>query len=778
MKRAPFSLEIQESEEQFDLKGTLSKYYRYWSWFLLGIILCLAIGYAYLKFSPNIYESVAKIKILDETKKFDISTDPRNNLNTNAHVNIENEIEVLQSYRLLSGVVKDLNYDVSYFETGTIRNKEIWNAPFEVSKNYYGDSLAKALKYNVILTSSEFKVTDENGNTYSSPHYASNPKLPFDIKPREGYNIKQYQNVKFIVELHPVKDVVMKLAQDMKTKATNKNSDVVSLSLRGGNPFINEQILNGLINKFNADGIEDRQLISKRTVDFIDERFVDLSGELNTIEGEKEEFKEVSNLSYIEADAGMSMQKKAVAEDEVNKLQTQISLSGLLKESLSDEDDFALLPADIGLESGGINNLVANYNQTALKRQKLIKSAGENNPTLQSLSDELRRGRQNILQTVNVYQQQLGVSRNQLTRQKNIAGAQFSRIPEKEKVLRSIERQQSIKENLFLLLLQKREEAAINYAVTAPSIKIVDYALTNNTPIAPNKPLVYGISILFGFLLPFGFLYTRFSMDSKVRERKDVEKLNLGIPIAAEMPNFVGNKIFIQNDNSMLAESFRILGTNINYLLPKKVKNLGQVVYVTSSVKGEGKTLTAINLSLAYASLKKKVLLVGADFRNPRLHEHFKQDKDRLGLSNYLYNPLEDWKKYIYQENEFHSVLFSGAIPPNAPALLSKDEFEEFIVEAKSLFDYIIVDTAPALLVTDTLLISQYADLTLMLVRAGYSEKRLLEFSKNLSESKKFKNMVYVLNAIPVRNIDGYNYGYGYGYKTSVKSNAWGKAIS
>ncbi len=774
MKRAPFSLEIQESDEQFDLKHTISKYGRYWVWFISGLIVCIGIAYLYLMFAPNVYESVAKIKILDETKRFDISTDPLKS--TNSHVNIDNEIEVLQSYRLLSEVVKELNYDVSYFTTVGLKSKEIWNAPFEVTKNYYGDSLTEVLKYEVVLTGSDFKITDAEGKSYNSNANASNPLLPFSIKFQDGFDKKQFENSKFRVELYPVKDAVMQLASDMKTKATNKNSDIISLSLRGQNPGLNEKILNGLIDKYNEDGIEDRQLISKRTVDFIDERFVNLSGELNMIEGEKEVFKETSNLSYIEADAGMSMQKKAVAEDEVNKLQTQISLSGLLKESLSDEDDFALLPADIGLESGGINNLVANYNQTALKRQKLIKSAGENNPSLQSLSDELKRGRQNVLQTLNVYQQQLGVSLSQLTRQKNIAGAQFSRIPEKEKILRSIERQQSIKENLYLLLLQKREEAAINYAVTAPSIKVVDFALTDNKPVSPNKPLIYGISMLFGLLMPFGFLYTRFTLDSKIRERADVEKLNLGIPIAAEMPFFGGEKIFIQNDNSMLAESFRILGTNINYLLPKKEKSIGQIIYVTSSVKGEGKTLTAINLSLAYASLKKKVLLVGADFRNPKLHEYFKQEKNMMGLSNYLYEPTTDWRSFLYQESEFHSILFSGAVPPNAPALLSKEEFEEVISQAKQEYDYIIVDTAPALVVTDTLLISQYADLTLMIIRAGYSDKRLLEFSKQLSQTKKLKNMVYVLNDLPIQNINGYNYGYNYGY-VAAENKPWYRSL-
>src|SRR5690606_12066783 len=336
----------------------------------------------------------------------------------------------------------------------------------------------------------------------------------------------------------------------------------------------------------------------------------DLSGELSTIEGEKESFQKRNNLSYIEADAGMSIQKKSIAEDEVNKFQTQIELSKLLNKSLSDQGDYGLLPADIGLESSGINSLVSSYNEIALERQKLAASAGENNPTLQELSSQMSRVKQNIVNTVNVYQQQQSISLVQLSRQKNRAGAQFSSIPEKQNILRSIERQQSIKESLYLLLLQKREEAAINYAVTAPSVKVVDYGLSDTHPVSPKKKVVYAISLLMGVLLPFGFFYMKFTMDTKIHERADVERMHTDITIAAEIPYFENIKNFTHaNDRSLLAESFRILSTNVNYLLGKK-REEGRVVYVTSSVKEEGKTMIALNLSLAYASIKKKVLLV------------------------------------------------------------------------------------------------------------------------------------------------------------------------
>lgn len=777
---APYSLDIQE-EEQFDIKKALSKYLRYWPWFLVAVIISLVIGHFYLRYAPIVYESVAKIKILDDSKQLNISVDPMSMLKGNSKINVDNEIEVLKSYRILSHVVDEMDLDVTYAVVGKLKTTPIWDPPFFVVKEFPKDSLTHPLTYSVSIDASGLRLVDELGHKLIvEPNQTSIPTKHFPISVTLLKNIKleEFIDGKYEVVISPVKEVVMSLIKEMKVEATNKTSEILTLSLKGQNPEGNEHILNKIIETFNEDGILDRQLVSKRTVDFTDERIVDLSGELSTIEGEKESFQKSNNLSYIEADAGMSIQKKSIAEDEVNKLQTQIELSNLLNKSLSDQGDYGLLPADIGLESSGINSLVSSYNEIALERQKLAASAGENNPTLQELSSQLNRVKQNIVNTVNVYQQQQSISLVQLSRQKNRAGAQFSSIPEKQNILRSIERQQSIKESLYLLLLQKREEAAINYAVTAPSVKVVDYGLSDSHPVSPKKKVVYAISLLMGVLLPFGFFYMKFTMDTKIHERADVERLHSDIPIAAEIPYFENIKNFTQaNDRSLLAESFRILSTNVNYLLGKKVEE-GRVVYVTSSVKEEGKTMIALNLSLAYASIKKKVLLVGADLRNPQLHTYFNIDKNSMGLSNFLHDPTIDWKDCInkgFGINDFHKVCFSGAIPPNAPELLSSLAFEEFINAVKKEFDYIIVDCAPTLLVTDTLLISEYADATLFVVRAEFTDKRLFEFIKGLNKNHRLNNMAFVINDVKIDKLNGYNYGYGYGYSESAISRPWYK---
>lgn len=281
------------------------------------------------------------------------------------------------------------------------------------------------------------------------------------------------------------------------------------------------------------------------------------------------------------------------------------------------------------------------------------------------------------------------------------------------------------------------------------------------------------MSLMLGLLVPFLVLFIRFSLDTKIHDRTDLEKLSPEIPVLAEIPFLKGNKsIKGFHDRSILAESFRMLSTSINHHLPYKEKDTGQVLYVTSSIKGEGKTLVAFNLAMAYASLKKRVLLVGADLRNPQLHIYLDILKKTKGLSEYLSNPTMDWQNVINEgfSDELNiKVCYSRQIPPNAPELLSGKGFEKFINTVKEEFDYIIVDTAPTLLVTDTMLISKYADLTLFVTRAGFTDKKLLEYSKNLDKTKKLQNMAYALNDVGFGKARHYNYGHGYGYGSDKK---------
>lgn len=780
MKEAPYQVVLNEEEENFDLKEILFRYLRFWPWFLLALGLSVAAGIFFLRYTPVSWSTTAKIKIIDDSQEMDIASGAMSMITGKPQINLDNEIEVLKSYRLLSQVVEDLHLDVEYFEVGDIMTSQRYEVPFLVEKHISEDSLKSSLDYRINVEGQAFRITNiESEAEFRVPFGSQNKELPFRITRLDNRPVDPEANF-YKVTLLPFKEAVMGLQENLKVSPTNKDAEILSLSMEGQSPQRSEEILNTIIEKFNQDGILDRQLVSQRTLDFIDDRFLYLSQELDSIEGSKKTFKQENNLSYIEGDAALTLQKRSEAEAEVFQLQTQLELAKLLKQTLAEESKFSLLPADIGLENSSINQLVNEYNDKVLEREKLLAGAGENNPTVSILSSQLGRAKQNLENTVNVYKKQLELSMRQLRMQEFRAESQFARLPEKEQLLRAIERQQSIKENLFLLLLQKREEAAIALAVTAPSIKVVDYALTGVRPVDPKPSMVLGISLLMGLLLPFGVLYTRFALDTKLRDRNDLENEAAELPVLVEVPHVEGDKNFMEaNDRSVLAESFRILSTNLNYTLPKKTGE-AHVVYVTSSVKGEGKTLTALNLSLAYASINKKVLLVGADLRNPQLHTYYNLDKNDTGLSDYLMDDSVKWQDCIHQgfrDNPYHKITFSGRIPPNAPQLLSGHRFREFIEEVKQDFDIVIVDTAPTVLVTDTLIISELADVTVYLTRAGYTEKRLLEHVNQLHKGGKLKNIGLVLNDVKSQGRYSYNYGYGYGYSESTPHMPWYKKI-
>ncbi|MBU2947823.1 GumC family protein [Zobellia uliginosa] len=786
MKEASYMLEPNDDEDSFLIKEIFLKYLKYWKWFLVMAIVGLFFGFIYLRYTTKIYASVAKIRIIDDSAQTDIASEAVSNMWGLSSINLDNEIEVLKSYRITSQVVSELQLDVNYFYKGTIKTNEIWDAPFKIKKHISEDSIISPLIYDIELEKDGFVIKNIVGEVFTAPLNLQNTLvsgLPFSIQLLDNIDVKEFENISYKVMLFPKKAVAMQLSNMLRIEPIKKKGDIIAIWLNGENAKQSEVIINTLIEKYNQDVILDRQLVSKRTLDFIDERFLYLTTELDSIEIGKQNYKQQNDLSYIENDATSALSAKSNIEEELFDLETQISLSNLLKKTVKKEDQYSLLPADVGLENSSLNALVSDYNDKSLKRAKLLNSVGESHPSLQLLNGQLERGKGNILKTVDVYQKQLRTSLYQLNQEKNRAGNKYSTLPEKEKVLRSIERQQSIKENLFLLLLQKREEAAINHAVTSSSLKIVDYALTGNGAIFPKTSLVYPFSILLGVLIPFIFLFIKFFLDDKIYNRLEITKLNSKTPILGEIPFFTETENLLSSRNrSILAESFRLLCANVNYYSANKTKEKSQIIYVTSAVKGEGKTLVAMNLAIAYSNLNKKVLLVGGDLRNPQLHRYFKNTNKALGLSDYLNGTVTDWEGNLInveKNNSLFKVCLAGTIVSNPTELLSSVRFEQFISSAKNEFDYVIVDTAPSILVSDTALISKYADMTLFVVRAGFTNKKLIEYSKDLFDTGRLNQMCYVLNSAGLGDKNNYNYGYeyGYGYDQGPVKNGFNKSF-
>ncbi len=777
MAKKPFYLS--DDDNALNIKEELGKYLYNWHWFAITAIASLIVAYFYLKYTPTAYQTSGKIKILDESSKGmelpgDITT-----LFNNSKVNLENEIEIIKSHNLLQKVVTELNLNVRYFEEGNIKSGELWVAPFMVKAI---DSLTKLPEneiFTVEILPNGYSISDVHEKKWTIGSHTMETAisdLPFLIQSTAPELSERDFGKLFSIRFQSVKSTTIALSSSLNIAQVGKSSEILSLSVVGENKSRSEAIINEIIHQFNLDGIFDRQLVSQRTIDFVDKRFVTLTKELDSIEDGKKDYKQYNSLSHIKLDTEYTIVRKANTSDEVLRLQTQLQIASLLKDVLNGEDKHSLLPANIGLENVGINGLITDYNVVILQMDKLKESAGSNNPVTLNMDRKLSDLRTNISKSVSAFERQSETAlKNASVVNRNTKGL-FSGIPEKEKILRAIERQQNIKESLYLLLLQKREEASINLAVTAPSIKVVDYAFTHLTPLYPKPKNIYSIALILGLLLPFLFFYIYFMTDSRIHTKKDLGANNVSTSIIGEIPFIANNRLFSgHNDRSILSEAFRVLRTNTEHVLKtEEESSLGKVIYVTSTIKGEGKTFTALNLACAYAALDKKTLLIGADFRNPQVHTYLNIDKKKKGLSNYLNDTNLTLSKLLIHfdlQGSTLDVMLSGNIPPTPAELLSNGRFEKLLHDLKNEYDYIIVDTAPTILVTDTLLIAPFADATIYVLRSGFSEKKLLAFSEELISSNKLVNASYMINGLTKNKLYGYsyNYGYNYGYHQDVK---------
>jgi capsular exopolysaccharide synthesis family protein len=760
------------------IKTEIRKYVQYWYWFILGVILAFFGAYLYLRYTPKVYQSNAKIKILNKTKGLELPSAAF--VFNRSNINLENEIEILKSYRIMEQVVERLDLSTRFYDEGNILTTEIDRLPFGFLKKVPNDSLLNATYYTIRLSANAFEVqVGTSSEVLVFPDFdttKTNHKLPFELSLSNRSRLSELRDKTFIIRFGSPSGMAKSLKGGIGVNMVGKGSDLLQLSYTGQSKAKNERIINTLIEVFNEDGINDRQDISRRTINFIDERFLLLAAELDSIETGISDFKRQNNLVTVESDAELGITQRTLSENELFELENQLILSDLLKETLTaPRAETDLLPANIGLSNTSINGLVNNYNALVFERDNLITSAGENNPNVIVANQQLKDLKSNIKASIASYKLQLEASKDQLLRKNREYASKVYSLPAKEKTILEIKRQQEIKQTLYLFLLQKREEAAINLAITEPSIKVVEYAISGGAPISPNPRSIYLMALMGGLLLPFGIIYVILMLDTKVKRRDDVTQRNPQIPIVGELPRVKQDDLIFSNpnDNSVQAEAFRILSSNVDYIMPVKADDGGKVIYCTSTIKGEGKTHVSINLSLALSSINRKVLLIGADLRNPQIHTHIKQEKHKPGLSNYLHDINYDWRDALikgFDQHPNHDIILSGSIPPNPANLLTNGRFKKLIEEAKQDYDYIIVDTAPTILVTDTMLISQLADATLYLVRANYTEKNLLNYSKDLSESGKLKNIAYVLNGVDTNKSYGYGYNYGYNYGYGSKA--------
>lgn len=766
-----------QSTQELNIREQLEKYLRHGWWFVLGVIVCVTLAFLYLRYTVSSYQTQASVIIKDEKKGGGISElaafESMGLLGGFGSASIENEIEILKSKRLLTSVVEQLNLQVTYLVEGRIIATEKYNdIPFSIRVLGYAEDFVAGTSVQATMDKNS-KVTLVYKGKKSLHQLGETVTLPFGsfiIMPNESVDSKALELIgtPVIVEFSTVEDKVAQYQEAIQINLTNKNSSVIQLSLN--HPVKNkaEDVLNELVTQYNRDAIEDKNLVSENTAKFIDERLRIISGELDSVEQGKVTFKTQNKLTDLMTESKLYLENASEFNKKQLEVGTQLALTNSMLEHISRDSRPGLLPVNLGFEDVALTQLTAEYNKLVIERNHLLKSATDKNPAVIAVDDQLAQLKTTIVSSLQNTRSSLNVALKDFNRQENLIEGRIAKAPGQEMEFRGIERQQTIKEALYLYLLQKREENSISLAVTAPKAKIVDYAYSSKHPISPKRKIVYLASLLLGLLIPFGLIYTKDLLDNKVNNRKDVERIVPNIPLVGELPR-IGkseSEVIVSNDCTVLAEAFRILRTNIQYLFVNiETKGLGKSIFVTSSVKGEGKTFTSFNLALTLASTNNKVAIVGIDLRNPQLQRYLPDTNTQRGVSNFLFDSKLTVKDItqISDMNANLAIITSGSIPPNPAELLMSKRIEVLVEELRQSYDYVIYDTAPLLLVTDTFLISKYADATIYVMRAGYTEQQLLEFIKDNSSQGKINNVALVLNDVSMANF-GYGNKYGYTY--------------
>ncbi len=770
---------IEDSTNTDNLKNEILRYISFWPYFLISVFIFSISAFIYLRYSDNIYSSSSQIEIIDKAQDSEMALPTSMTIFNRSMINLENEIGIIKSFRLHRKAITRLNSNVRFLIEGRIKSSEShktewWNEyKFDLKSGfdnyvflYYEISISNNMLIIKHVESDGYLIKEYSFDNRST--YEKQSDLPFDLKVinDDTYFLKR----NLIIE--PVDFTTEKFLESTSIVSSGKESDQLIVKFTHNNPKICVEYLNTLIDEFNKDGINDRQLEYRNTIEFVNNRSLLLADELQKIEIKKQKFKELNNLSDINFDATLIVGKQYDYDAELFEAKSQIDLLNLFQSSLENFNT-KILPLDIGLNDASINSLIIEYNKIFKDVEEYKTIAGPNNVYMNNLFEQLENSFDNILKSIANYKLKLEKTVENLKSKEVEYTDMYSSIPENEKILRSIERELEIKEKLFLLLLQKKEEAAINLAVIKPSIKIVDYGRLPKFPISPVKRNIYFGFILIGVLFPFLILSLIFFMDNKIHTKFQLSQLIPNLPIVGEIP-------YIKNEDDAnlmsfdtkvsrvpLVESFRMLVSNLNYTIFKGEEKT-KIILVTSSVKGEGKTIVSSCLSKLLSDKFKKVLLIGADLRNPQIHKYLGLEKSVLGLSDYIFRNDLDWKDILINRNRL-DILLSGTIPPNPLDLLSSDKFDNFLKNAKKEYDCIVIDSAPCLLVSDTFELSDKVDSTLYVVRANHTDKTVLDFLNENHKNNKLKNLNVVLNSVGNSAKYGYKYGYQYGYKYSYK---------
>ena len=789
MKENPYENNMNEQdEEKINYQELLFRYIIHWPWFVASVLICLIGAWVYLHFQTPVYQVSASIMIKDD-KKGGGSTDLENlgigGVITSTQ-SIDNEIEVLRSKTILKEVVNNLELYITYYDEDEFPEKELYqtspvivNLTAQEADKLPGSALLamKLSPEGVLDVNLKVGLNEYNQRFEKLPAVLPTDAGTFGFALKDSLSGGQMEGHKGERHIRAVVSrpfgVAKGYQESLSIVPTSRTTSVAVVSLMNTNIQRARDFINKLMEMYNRNTNNDKNEVAEKTREFINERIKIIDEELGSTEDKLEAFKRNAGLTDISSDAKLAVSGNAEYEKRRVDNGTQINLvRDLIKYINNPSNEYELLPGNIGLSDAGLTTQIGRYNELIIERKRLLRTSTESNPMIVNLDTSIRAMKSNVQAAINGTLQGLLIVKADLEREAGRFSRRISDAPGQERQYVSIARQQEIKAGLYLMLLQKREENAITLAATANNAKIIDEPVATGGPLSPKPNMVYMIALVLGVGMPVGVIFLIGLTKFKIEGRGDVEKLTR-LPIVGDVPltnEKAGSIAVFENQNTLMSETFRHIRTNLQFML----ENDQKVILVTSTVSGEGKSFISSNLAISLSLLGKRVVIVGLDIRKPGLNKIFNIPRKEQGITQYLSNPEKNLMDFVQPSDVSKNlyILPGGTVPPNPTELLARDGLDKAIETLKKNFDYVILDTAPAGMVTDTLLVGRVADLSVYVCRADYSRKAEFTLINELAADNKLPNICTIINGLDLKKK---KYGYYYGYGKYGKYYGYGK---
>ena len=749
------------------LKDIFYKYIRFLPLFILSVALALLAAYTYLRYANQVYRAAGSMLIKSETNNNQSDKVENILMGNNRAQNIQSEIEILKSRPLMARVVSKLNLQFGYTAKGRIKDQNVYKqAPFIIDALNISDSaraFSMKIKFN---NSTQFRINNET-HDFGFDQVFENKHGAFKLI-RNG--VQPIAGSEFTLTWRPVEDIAGRLARTVKVQPKAGGTGILLVDVEAANPLLAADIVNNLMVEYDSMTVQQNNFSTDQIIGFIDGRLDTLKRELNNIQANLLAYRQKNNLIDVETQSDTYFEKISAADNLVNEQQMKVGVAEIVEDYLKDkrnEYNKVVVPSSLGLEDAVLNELVLGYNKSQLERQSLLEShIPPNHPAIKELEGLIEKQRESVLENLK------NIKFSFLQGIANVQGkagreeSQAQSLPYKMKEVIEMERQVTTKLALYGLLESKREEAAISRASTISNSKIIDQASPSSVPVKPDKKMIQILAVFIGLGLPTLIIFIAEMLNDKVTTRYDIERLTT-TPIMGEIGHSHSQNVLIVNKVSrkMVAEQFRIIRTNMQYVLNKIDR---PVILVTSSFSGEGKSFISTNMGAVIALTGKKTIILEFDIRKPKILAGLSMGK-KPGISNYLVGKaeLKDLILPVPGEENLY-VLPCGPVPPNPAELLLDQRVAQLFETVRRDFDAVIIDTAPVGMVSDAMTLGKFADCTIYLVRQGHTYKKQIGLIDDLYHSQKLPAVSIVINDVKLKAGYGYygygRYGYGYGY--------------